>query len=114
MRKDLLAWQWNDYPERHRDRVNLWIHVAVVPLFWAGLVNLLGAPVLGGVPGAIGGVVLMGIALGAQGRGHRREALEPIPFDGPGDAISRLFVEQIVTFPRYVLTGGWRRALQAG
>jgi hypothetical protein len=35
------------------------------------------------------------------------------PFDGAGDVVSRLLVEQWVTFPRFVLSGGWGRNLRA-
>jgi phage terminase small subunit len=52
----------------------------------------------------------MAISLVAQGRGHRDEPAAPEPFTGPGDFVSRFLVEQLVTFPRFVLSGGWRRA----
>jgi hypothetical protein len=48
-----------------------------------------------------------------QGIGHKREAAPPIAFEGPIDVVTRIFVEQFVTFPRFVLTGGWWRALRA-
>lgn len=51
-----------------------------------------------------------------QGRGHRLESTAPVPFAGPFDVISRIFVEQLVTFPRFVLSGefvrAWRRAVK--
>ena len=58
---------------------------------------------------ALGGM-LLSIAL--QGRGHRHEPVPPEPFASPGDAISRIFLEQWITFPRFVLSGGWLRALR--
>jgi hypothetical protein len=36
-----------------------------------------------------------------------------VPFDGAADFVSRFVVEQWVTFPRFVLSGGWRRNLKA-
>jgi len=48
-----------------------------------------------------------------EGRGHARESERPTPFDGPLDFASRFFVEQWITFPRFVLSGGWRRNLRA-
>ena len=60
-------------------------------------------------PLALGGM-LLSIAL--QGRGHRSEFVPPEPFVGPGDAISRILLEQWITFPRFVLSGGWLRALR--
>jgi hypothetical protein len=41
---------------------------------------------------------------------QRLEASAPSPFLGPRDFAVRLFVEQWVTFPRYVLSGGFARA----
>jgi len=52
------------------------------------------------------------VALVAQGRGHRFEPETPTPFDGPVDFVSRLFAEQWVTFPRFVLSGGGSRNLK--
>jgi hypothetical protein len=52
-------------------------------------------------------------AVALQGRGHRLEGVAPIPFRGPIDVVSRIFVEQWVTFPRYVLSGGLARAWRA-
>jgi hypothetical protein len=46
----------------------------------------------------------------AQGVGHKREPVPPEPFKGPFDFVSRLICEQWVTFPRFVLSGGWARA----
>jgi hypothetical protein len=54
----------------------------------------------------------MGVAFGAQGFGHGREKNPAIPFDGASDALSRIFVEQLITFWRYVLSGEWWGALR--
>ena len=54
-------------------------------------------------------VVVLGFAL--QGIGHKREAEQPVPFEGPADFVARIFTEQFVTFPRFVLTGHWLRHL---
>jgi hypothetical protein len=59
------------------------------------------------------GAVLMFGALAAQGRGHRTEANAPVPFRSPFDFVARFFVEQWVTFPRFVLGGGFARAWRA-
>ncbi len=97
----LLRWQWSLYRDGHRDRRNLAIHAATVPLFLAGA----------GVAVAGGAAMLLTVA--AQGRGHAGEAARPVRFRGPGDFVARFFVEQWVTFPRFVLSGGfaeaWRR-----
>jgi len=44
-----------------------------------------------------------------QGRGHKLERVPPEPFTGPTNVLGRLFLEQWVTFPRFVLSGGWSR-----
>jgi hypothetical protein len=54
----------------------------------------------------------MVVSLALQGRGHRQEQVPPEPFTSPANAISRLLLEQWVTFPRFVLSGGWLRALR--
>jgi hypothetical protein len=50
------------------------------------------------------------VALLAQGRGHRNEEVKPQPFRGPFDFVVRFLAEQWLTFPRYVVTGGFARA----
>jgi hypothetical protein len=109
-RKDgLLAWQWKNYPDAHRDRLNLVLHVITAPLFIAGTLAVLVAPWVGWLllPAGLGA---MAAALGIQGRGHRREANAPVRFASVADAIARLFVENWVTFPRFVLSGGLVRS----
>ncbi len=104
----LLRWQWAHYAGGHRDRANLALHALTVPLFQAGTLALLAAPALGAA--ALSGLAAMAIAVAAQGRGHRAEANAPLPFRGPLDVVARLFVEQWITFPRFVATGGFARA----
>lgn len=109
----LLAWQWSRYAATHRDRRNLLVHALTAPLFLTGIcisvAGLLQARWLLaglGLPGVVVPVVL-------QGRAHTLEANAPTPFRGPADVAARLFVEQWVTFPRYVLSGGFARAWRA-
>lgn len=108
----LLAWQYHHYPEGHRDRRNLAIHAVTAPLFVAGTCALVLAFLASAwlLAFALPALVL---PLALQGRGHRLEASRPIPFRGAGDAAARLFVEQWVTFPRFVLGGGFGRAWRA-
>jgi hypothetical protein len=56
---------------------------------------------------AVAGVVA---SMVVQGVGHKREPVPPEPFQGPFDFVSRLVCEQWITFPRFVLSGGWARA----
>jgi hypothetical protein len=111
VRKQLLAWQWSLYADAHQARLNLILHVLTVPLFWAGTLGLLASwrsPWL-----ALGGVAAMAAAMGTQGRGHARERVPPVAFAGPADALGRIFAEQWITFPRFVLSGGFARAWRA-
>jgi hypothetical protein len=110
---NLATWQWNLYPLAHRARANLLIHALTVPLFWAGGVLVLASPVVSAWS-ALAGVLVMALAFGAQGRTHRLEAEKPVPFAGPADVLGRVFCEQWVTFPRYVLSGGFGRAWREG
>ena len=109
---ELLRWQWEGYPRYHQSRFNLVLHIVLVPLFLVSNVALLTAFVQGswllGIVAAVG--MVFSVAL--QGRGHRKEPVPPEPFTGLGNALSRIFLEQWVTFPRFVLSGGWRRALR--
>jgi hypothetical protein len=105
----LLAWQFQNYPSGHRDRRNLAVHAATVPLFVAGTIALALAPFTSLWLLALA-LPAVALPLALQGRGHRLEGVQPVPFRGPGDLAARLFVEQWVTFPRYVLGGGFARA----
>jgi hypothetical protein len=106
----LLAWQWRLYRANHRDRANLAIHLVTQPLFIAGLAGLAIAPLLGIWWLLAVAPLAMIAAVALQGRGHRMEAEPPVPFRGPLDVIARLLAEQLITFPRYVLTGELARA----
>jgi hypothetical protein len=105
----LLAWQWDLYPSGHRDRRNLVIHVVTVPVFMGGTLALLAAPIVTPWLALAGAAAMVG-AIAIQGRTHRLEATAPVPFRGPLDVALRLLAEQWITFPRYVLTGGFARA----
>jgi hypothetical protein len=105
----LLAWQWRHYPENHRNRKNLLLHIVSVPMFLSGTLSVVAAFATLSWHGLFG-LVAMGATVAIQGAGHRSETNPPIPFRGPLDAAMRLIVEQWVTFPRFVLTGGFARA----
>jgi hypothetical protein len=108
----LLAWQYRNYPAGHRDRRNLAVHAATQPFFLAGTCALVLAPFTSAWLLAFAAPALL-LPLALQGRGHALEANRPSPFLGPGDWAARLFVEQWITFPRYVLGGGFARAWRA-
>jgi 2-hydroxy-palmitic acid dioxygenase Mpo1-like protein len=108
----LLNRQWKGYSKSHQSRTNLLIHIVAVPLFWVGTFGLVAAFVqlsLWVLGVAIACVV---VAVALQGRGHRLEPVPPEPFTGPLNFVSRIFFEQWITFPRFVLSGGWVEALR--
>ena len=109
---ELLAWQWSGYSRFHASRANLLLHIVAVPTFLLGNLALLVGLVLAAPLLAVGGAAAMVIGLAVQGRGHKLEAVAPEPFTGPVNAVARLFLEQWVTFPRFVLSGNWVRALR--
>jgi hypothetical protein len=109
---ELLRWQWNGYPRYHRSRRNLLLHIAVVPIFLAGNVSLVLSLVQRSWLVSLGGAAAMVVSVALQGRGHRMEPVPPEPFSSPANALARLFLEQWITFPRFVVSGGWRDALR--
>ena len=108
----LLAWQWKRYPPSHRNRTNLLVHALTAPFFLAGTLALAASPFVSSFWLGLGGLgAMLGVVL-LQGRTHRTEVVRPAPFRGPLDVAQRLFVEQWFTFPRYVLSGEFARALR--
>ncbi|SPA50021.1 terminase [Cupriavidus taiwanensis] len=113
MRDDepLLRWQWRGYARNHQHPRNLLLHIVAVPMFMAGTVLGLYGLLRLNLPAIALGLVCMGMSMALQGRGHRLEAHAPEPFAGPADIAGRILAEQWITFPRYVLSGQWWRAL---
>jgi hypothetical protein len=109
---ELLKWQWDGYPRYHQSRTNLRLHIVVVPVFLAGNVALLVGLVRAGLGVAALGLVAMLASVALQGVGHRTETNPPEPFTSRRNAVSRLFLEQWINFPRFVLSGKWLRALR--
>jgi hypothetical protein len=109
----LLRWQFAGYARYHQSRVNLYWHAALVPVFLVGnLVLVIAIFRVSLLLAAIGFAATM-MSLVIQGRGHAKEAVPPEPFTGPGNAIARILLEQWITFPRFLISGGWLRALRA-
>jgi hypothetical protein len=103
----LIAWQWDIYPSAHRDRRNLLIHLVTNPLFIAGVLAVPAGLVTQFWLTSIFGVVVMPLVMFVQGRGHKLEKEPPAPFRGPLDVVGRIFAEQLINFPRFVITGKW-------
>jgi hypothetical protein len=108
----LLKWQWEGYPKYHQSRANLLIHIFAVPLFLVGTIALVTAITQLSLLLFLVAIGCIAVAIALQGRGHRLEAVPPEPFSGPLNFVSRLFFEQWITFPRFVLSGGWTSELE--
>jgi Protein of unknown function (DUF962) len=109
--RELRAWQWQGYARYHQHRTNLLLHIVAVPLFMlASVLLVVGALRLSPSLVLAGGLGIL-LSIGIQGRGHRLELVPPEPFSGAANFIARLVTEQWVTFPRFVLSGGWWRNL---
>lgn len=102
-----LASSLRQYALNHSHPANLLIHLLTVPLFivasvvlLSGLLQLSFVAVVTGLLGLVAAVVL-------QRAGHRYEgdADTPAPTD-----LKQLLTEQFVTFPQFVVQGGWLRA----
>lgn len=109
----MLAWQYRVYPEGHRDRANLVLHLVTAPIFCAAVIGVVVFAIARAPLAVIACVVVAFAVLVLQGRGHAREASPPIAIKGPVDLMVRFFAEQFVTFPRFVLAGGWLAAWRA-
>jgi len=107
----LIAWQWRDYGRNHTDKLSLVLHMLGVPMFIAGVFAAFRHVLYGNLIGIAVALVVVVLGFAIQGIGHKREAEQPVPFDGPADFMARVFTEQFVTFPRFVLTGHWLRHL---
>ncbi len=103
IRKNLLKWQYETYPDNHKNRINFVIHIITVPIFWLGLIYLIGGLLSFNFTYWRMALPLILVPLVAQGIGHRKESVPPVPFLSPLDFISRFFVEQTITFPRWFL-----------
>jgi hypothetical protein len=108
----LLQWQRSLYDDNHTGRGTLLVHALTNPLFLLGNLALVTSPVTS-LWAALAGLAMMAVAMAAQGKTHARERVAPVPFDGPLDAAARIFAEQWVTFPRFVMDGGFARAWRA-
>ena len=111
--RELLRWQYLGYEKYHRSRANLLIHIVAVPLFLFGAAGfMVSIARLSWISAAVSFAALI-VSLALQGRGHGLEEHPPEPFTGKTNAVARILLEQSVTFPRFVLSGGWWRALRS-
>ena len=109
---ELLCWQWEGYSRYHQSRINLVLHIFFVPVFLLGNLAVFAALIERSWPLALFGLTATVVSIALQGRGHRQEIVPPEPFTSPLNAVSRIFLEQWITFPRFVLSGGWSKAMR--
>ena len=102
-----------DYPRFHKNRTNLLLHIVVVPIFVLGVIYSVVAAIQGRWLAAALSLLLPLVSLAIQGVGHKKEPNPPLPFEGPGEFVTRIFTEQFYRFPKFVLSGEWLRALRA-
>lgn len=102
-----------DYRRFHRNPGNMLIHIFAVPAFIYGTWLVVSGVIAGRWLGTVFGLAAIGVSLALQGIGHKREPTPPLPFDGPGNFIQRILMEQFYRFPMFVLTGGWLKALRS-
>jgi hypothetical protein len=107
----LVQWQWNGYLRYHRSRNNLLLHITFVPLFLAANLGLAIALLTASLSACLFCIALMTLSIALQGKGHSIEENSAEPFSSPLNAFARIFLEQWITFPRFVLSGHWFRAL---
>jgi hypothetical protein len=112
MRPELLKWQREGYPRFHRHRGNLVLHLFAVPAFIFSTLCFVASVLTLHLIVTPFALIAMAAAFAIQGAGHSREENPSIPFEGPADTVSRIFAEQFVTFPWFVLSGEWARAFR--
>lgn len=109
---ELARWQWSDYARFHQDPTSLRLHILSVPVFWLSVLSLISWPWHHSVLATVLGLLALPVVLALQGLGHRRERHAPTPFTSPANAVARLMLEQLVTLPRFILSGQAVRLLR--
>ena len=104
--------QWHDFGNYHASRINLIIHVFAVPTFIIGIMLFVYGLVNLRLIETLDAVLIMAISLGIQSYGHSNEEIRSAPFAGPIDALTRILIEQLINYPRFLLTGKWYTALR--
>jgi hypothetical protein len=110
---EILECQWKGYTQYHASKLNLIIHIVCVPLFVWGNVAFLASLFKGQFMGMVAALIVMGAAFSLQGIGHKAETTRAVPFSSASNAFKRILLEQWVTFPKFVISGGWWKALNA-
>jgi uncharacterized membrane protein YGL010W len=109
---ELIEWQWKGYAQYHTAKLNLILHIVFVPLFIWGNVGLIASVLRFQWMGAVASLLVMAFAFAMQGIGHKVEPTPALPFSSASNATKRILIEQWVTFPKFVISGAWWKALQ--
>ena len=83
-----------------------------MPVFIFGTFSLLSSIISLNVFWLIYSIILMAVSIGVQGFGHNKEELPAEPFTGAKNAFTRIFLEQLYTFPKFFISGKWYSALR--
>lgn len=109
---ELARWQYASYTKFHGNKTNLWLHIVAVPLFQFSFIVLISAlpaaswfAFFSGLTGCIFSMLL-------QGFGHKKEFNAPVPFNGLWNIFGRIVLEQFYSFPKFVYSGFWLKALR--
>jgi len=109
---DTLKWQWEGYNKYHKSRINLWVHIFAVPVFILATFSLVNSIINLNVFLLICSIILMLVSIVMQGIGHKKEEIPTVPFTGVKNAVVRILLEQLYTFPKFVISGKWFFALR--
>ena len=93
------------YSHVHAHRTNLLIHLVAVPLFGLAHVGLATAIAYRKPLPALTCVSVAVASLGLQRKGHSLEMQAPDPFSSGWNFATRIYTEQLYTFPKFVLSG---------
>lgn len=107
--RETIGWQWKGYAKYHQNKGNLLVHVFAVPLIWFSVVMFVYGILKFSLVAVFLGFIAIFVSLILQNIGHKREQNPAVPFENKTDFLKRLLCEQFVTFPRFILTGGWSR-----
>jgi hypothetical protein len=110
---DLARWQYGSYTEFHGNKTNLWWHIFAVPLFQFSFMALLYALLSASWFVFFAGLTGCSLSMLIQGIGHKKELNAPVPFTGLWNTCGRILLEQFYSFPRFVFSGRWFKALKA-
>lgn len=101
---EVIKCQWDGYTRYHNSRFNLWIHVIFVPVFIFAFVLFIIALITLDIFSTIVPILLMIISMGIQGMGHKKEDIPAEPFTSLTNVVTRILLEQLYTFPKFVLS----------